>query len=405
MTARQAEPRRSAGNRTRAPAFPPRRDRRQSSGVGGDGLDRFDSVVIGAGVIGLAIARALALAGQSVLIVEREGDFGTQTSARNSEVIHAGLYYPAGSLKARHCLRGRDRLYVYLADRALPHRRCGKLVVATDPAQEADLLALRDTAAANGVALDLLSGNEARAMEPALSCTAALHSPLTGIMDARALMTALLADATGAGALLACHTELDSAEPVAKGFRLRLADRGSGEVITLGAGRLVNAASHGGAAVAARIAGLPASAIPRLWLAKGNYFAVTGRPAFSRLVYPLPEPGGLGVHLTLDLQGGMRFGPDVEWVDHPDPRVDPARAGAFARAIRRFWPDLPQDRLTPAFAGFRPKLSGPGEPAADFRIDLPEHHGIAGLVQLFGIESPGLTASLSIAEDVATALA
>lgn len=367
-------------------------------------MDGFDSVVIGAGVVGLAVARALALGGQSVLIVDREGDYGTQTSARNSEVIHAGLYYPQGSLKARHCLRGRDLLYGYLDSRHLPHRRCGKLIVATDAAQEGALLALRDTAAANGVALETLSGATARAMEPELACTAALLSPLTGILDARAYMTALLADAEGAGAILARRTLFVGAEPVAGGFVLRLADRAGGEVTAIRTTRLVNAAGHGAGGVAAAIAGLPPEAVPRLFRAKGNYFACTDRAAFSRLIYPLPEPGGLGIHLTLDLGGAMRFGPDVEWTDGDDPRVDPARAGTFAAAIRRYWPGLPEDRLVPAFAGFRPKLSGPDEPAADFRIDGAERHGMAGLIQLFGIESPGLTASLSLAEDVASAL-
>lgn len=367
-------------------------------------MDGFDSVVIGAGVVGLAVARALALAGQSVLIVECEGDYGTRTSARNSEVIHTGLYYPQGSLKARHCLRGRDLLYAYLDSRALPHRRCGKLIVATDPAQEGALLALRDTAAGNGVALEALSGATARAMEPELACTAALLSPLTGILDARAYMTALLADAERAGAILARHTLFQGAEPVAGGFVLRLADRAGGEVATIRTTRLVNAAGHGAGAVAAAIAGLPPDAVPRLYKAKGSYFACTGRAAFARLIYPLPEPGGLGIHLTLDLGGGMRFGPDVEWTESDDPRVDPARVGAFASAIRSYWPGLPEARLVPAFAGFRPKLSGPDEPAADFRIDGEDRHGMAGLIQMFGIESPGLTASLSLAMDVTSAL-
>lgn len=368
-------------------------------------MDSVDAVVIGAGVAGLATARALALRGMSVLIAERMADYGTQTSARNSEVIHASLYYPQGSLKARHCLRGRDRLYAYLADRHLPHRRCGKLVVATRPDQEAALLALRDRAAGNGVPLALLSAAQARATEPELACHAALLSPDTGILDARAYMTALLADAQAAGALLATNTAFDCAEPVAGGHRLRLTDRASGARTDILTPRLVNAAGHGAADVAARIDGLAARDRPRLYIAKGSYFAVAGRAAFSRLVYPLPEAGGLGIHLTLDLAGNMRFGPDVEWTDRMDPEVDPARAALFADAIAQYWPALPRDRLVPAFAGFRPKLSGPDAPAADFRIDGPAQHGRSGLVQLFGIESPGLTASLSIAEDVADLLA
>jgi L-2-hydroxyglutarate oxidase LhgO len=367
-------------------------------------MDRFDAVVIGAGVIGLAIARALARQGQSVLIAERAADYGTATSARNSEVIHAGLYYPPASLKARHCLRGRGLLYDYLAARHLPHRRCGKLVVATRPDEEPALLALHRTATANGVPLTLLSGPAARALEPALHCTAALLSPETGILDARAFMTALLADATADGALLATRTELVAAEPVAGGFSLHLSDTGSGADVVLHTSRLVNAAGHGAAQVATRIAGLAPADRPQTRIAKGSYFAVPGRPAFSRLIYPLPVAGGLGIHLTLDLAGNMRFGPDVEWTDRMDPAVDPARAAAFADAIAAYWPALPRDRLRPAFAGFRPKLSGPADPAADFRIDLPARHGIAGLAQLFGIESPGLTASLSIAAEVADAL-
>lgn len=370
-------------------------------------MDSVDCVVAGAGVIGLAVARELALRGREVLIVEREPAFGSQTSARNSEVIHAGLYYAQGSLKARLCAEGRDLLYGYLTARNLPFRRCGKLIVATHPAQDAALDAIRARAAANGVGLDPLTARQAQAMEPNLHCTAALHSPLTGIFDSHAYMSALLAEAQGAGAMLATNTSLEQGEVTGGGFRLHVTDRHSGEGMALACRRFVNAAGHGAAAIAARLHGLPAAAIPKVTLAKGSYFACPGRPAFGRLVYPVPEPGGLGIHLTLDLQGQMRFGPDVEWLAGtglPDLTVNPAKADRFEAEISRYWPGLPKGGLVPAFAGIRPKLSGPGEPAADFRIDTDEMHGIAGLVQLFGMESPGLTASLAVARVVADAL-
>lgn len=370
-------------------------------------MDSVDCVIAGAGVIGLAVARELALRGLDVVIVEREASFGTQTSARNSEVIHAGLYYPQDSLKARLCAEGRDRLYDFLTARSLPFRRCGKLIVATDPAQEATLQAIRTGAAANDVALQPLTQRQVQAMEPNLSCTAALHSPLTGIFDSHAYMSALLADAQSAGAMLATNTTLERGEVTGSGFVLHLTDRQSGEASPIACRRFVNAAGHGAAGIAARLEGLPPDTIPKVTLAKGSYFACAGRAAFARLVYPVPELGGLGIHLTLDLQGQMRFGPDVDWLDatdQPDLTVDPAKADRFAAEISRYWPGLPKGALVPAFAGLRPKLSGPGEPAADFRIDTAHHHGIAGLVQLFGIESPGLTASLALARVVGDVL-
>lgn len=368
-------------------------------------MDHVDTVVVGAGVVGLAIARKLARQGAEVLILDRAGAIGTETSARNSEVIHAGLYYPQGSLRARLCVDGRDRLYRYLDRRALPYQRCGKLIVATEPAQEPALAAIARAAAANGVTLTPLTGAEARAMEPALSCTAALWSPLTGILDSHAYMTSLLAEAEGAGATLALRTEARRAEVTGTGFRLHLTDRPGGTDFTLSCRRLINAAGHGAVPFARALQGGPPP--PHAHLAKGNYFRLPGRPAFSRLIYPVPEPGGLGIHLTLDLHGAMRFGPDVEWLAPGDPvnlAVDPSRCARFAQAIARYWPALPADRLEPAFAGLRPKITGPDEPAADFRIDCPANHGTPGLVQLFGIESPGLTASLAIAALVAHAL-
>lgn len=365
----------------------------------------FDAIVIGAGVVGIAIARELALQDKRVLLVEAGDRAGGETSSRNSEVIHAGIYYPQGSLKARLCVEGRDRLYSYLATRNLPHRRCGKLIVATDPSQDATLADIATAAAANGCDLTPISAAKAMAMEPELHCTAALLSPTTGIFDSHAYLHALLSEAEAAGATLTLRTKATAAEITLNGFAVRLTDLPSGENVALTSRILVNAAGHGAVAFARQLAGGPTA--PDAYFAKGSYFTLPGRPAFSRLIYPVPEPGGLGIHLTLDMNGAMRFGPDVEWLDGttpPDLRVDPTRRDRFAAAISRYWPRLPEQDLTPAFAGLRPKISGPTDPAADFRIDLPAHHGIAGLAQLYGIESPGLTASLAIAGYVAARL-
>src|SRR5574338_266748 len=333
-------------------------------------MERIDCLVVGAGVVGLAVARALAQAGREVVIVERHGRIGSETSARNSGVIHAGLYYPAGSLKARLCRRGRDLLYVFCAEHGVAHRRCGKLIVATALGQLPALAAIAKAARANGVEdLQELDGPAALALEPALTpaCAAALHSPSTGIVDVHGLMLALLGEG-------------------APGLTARW---------------VINCAGLGAVDLARATAGLPAAAVPALRYAKGNYFTLSGRAPFSRLIYPVPEPGGLGVHLTLDLAGQARFGPDVEWVDELDYTVDPARAPAFEAAVRAYWSALPGGGLTPDYAGIRPKISGPSEPAADFRIDGPAEHGVAGIINLFGIESPGLTASLAIGEWVA----
>ncbi|HRO15624.1 MAG TPA: NAD(P)/FAD-dependent oxidoreductase [Paracoccus sp. (in: a-proteobacteria)] len=368
-------------------------------------MERVDCIVIGAGVVGLAIARALARRGIEVLILERAPAIGTETSSRNSGVIHAGLYYPPGSLKARLCVAGREMLYAFAAEQDVPHRRCGKLIVATSPGQQDALTAIRDRAAGCGVTdLRLLTGEQARALEPALACSAALLSPSTGIIDSPALMQALLGQAQAAGAELALNTTFAGARAGNGGFVVETGDA-VGERFALGARRLVNAAGLWASDAAGRIEGLAPAHIPRTLLARGNYFGLSGRSPFSHLIYPLPEPGGLGVHLTLDMGGAMRFGPDVEWVDAVDYRVNDARRPHFEAEIRRYWPGLPGDALVPAYAGIRPKLSGPGEPAADFRIDGPERHGLAGLVNLFGIESPGLTACLAIAELAADRLA
>lgn len=366
-------------------------------------MERVDCIVIGAGVVGLAVARALAQAGREVLILEAEGSIGTGTSSRNSEVIHAGIYYPQGSLKARLCVTGRDALYAFCDSHGVPYRRCGKLIVATDESQLAGLDALQAHALANGVDdLQRLDENEVKALEPQLNAVAGLLSPSTGIVDSHGLMLALQGDAEAAGALLALHAPVETIEVLNDGLRV---DVGGAEPMTLIATTLINCAGHAAPAIAARTSGLPADKVPPRYFAKGSYFSLATTTPFRHLVYPLPEPGGLGVHLTLDLGGQARFGPDVEWVESLDYTMYESRADRFYAAIRRYWPGLPDDALQPAYTGIRPKISGPGEPAADFRIDGPAEHGIAGLVNLFGIESPGLTAALAIADEVCERLA
>lgn len=361
-------------------------------------MHKTDVVVAGAGVIGLAIARALAMAGREVVIIEREDRFGSITSSRNSEVIHAGLYYPKDSLKARLCVEGRQMLYRYCAKRAIPHRGCGKMIFAASAGQVTELEALAIRGAENGVDdLQLMSGACVRLVEPELKAKAGLYSPSTGIVDSHGLMLSLLGEAEEHGAVIAYRSEITGAERSGNGIEIRVAGE---EASSLSANLLINAAGLDAPALARRITGLPEGAVPQSWLARGCYFTVTGRVPFSRLIYPLPEPGGLGIHLTLDLAGQARFGPDVEWIDEIDYRVDPGRAGAFAAAIRRYWPDLDPSRLAPAYSGIRPKLSGPGMPAADFCIRGPGENGGLPVINLFGIESPGLTASLAIAEHV-----
>jgi L-2-hydroxyglutarate oxidase LhgO len=370
-------------------------------------MDRVDCIVIGAGVVGLAVARALALAGREVVVLEAREAIGTGTSSRNSEVIHAGLYYVPGSLKARLCVRGRELLYAYCGEHGIAHRRCGKLIVATDTAQESGLQAIRRRAEACGVHdLQWLDATQAIALEPALRCTAALLSPSTGIVDSHGLMLSLQGDAEAHGAMLALRSPLQRLRRVADGFELQV---GGDEPMALHARTVVNSAGLHAVALAARFEGLPQLPLPPSQWARGHYFACPGKPAFSRLVYPMPDEAGLGVHVTLDLGGQMRFGPDVQWIAQTelgaeDYSVDPARAAPFADAIRRYWPALPDAALQPAYSGIRPKLSGPGETAADFVIQGPAAHGVAGLVNLFGIESPGLTSCLAIAEQVASAL-
>ncbi len=355
-------------------------------------MEKLDAVVIGAGVVGLAIARALALAGREVVVLEAEDAIGTHTSSRNSEVIHAGIYYPKGSLKARSCVEGKQLLYQYCDSHGVPYRRCGKLIVATNPDQEKELLSISEKARANGVTdLKRVTKEEALQMEPELSCVAALHSPSTGIIDSHALMLAYLGDAEAHGAMLALKSAFRKAV-VKNGFEVHV--EGADPIRCA---VLVNSAGLRAPSVARGIEGYDPQRSPRELYAKGNYYSLARRSPFSRLVYPVPEPGGLGVHVTLDLAGRARFGPDVEWTERIDYAVDPRRAERFYAAIRRYWPGLPDGALLPGYAGIRPKTAGPGEPPADFEIQGPREHGVRGLVHLFGIESPGLTASLALA--------
>ncbi|SME97537.1 L-2-hydroxyglutarate oxidase LhgO [Tistlia consotensis] len=361
-------------------------------------VEQIDAVVIGAGVVGLACARALALSGREVIVLEAAGAIGTGTSSRNSEVIHAGIYYPAGSLKARACVSGKRALYAYCASHGVEHRRCGKLIVATDESQLPGLKELSEKAAANGVDdLTYMTPREAAVLEPAVRCVGALFSPSTGILDSHGLMLAYQGDAEAAGAMLAFDAPVLGGAVLggAAGIRLEV---GGAAPMELEARTVVNSAGLGASAVAASLSGLPAATIPRTWYAKGNYYTLAGRSPFGRLIYPMPEKAGLGVHVTVDLGGQARFGPDVEWVDSPDDYdVDPRRAEAFYDAVRRYWPELPDGALLPGYAGMRPKLQAPGEPAADFLVQGSASHGVPGLVNLYGIESPGLTASLALA--------
>jgi len=369
----------------------------------------IDGIVVGAGVVGLAVARELALAGREVLVVEAAEAIGTGTSSRNSEVIHAGIYYPAGSLKARLCVVGKYMLYAYCAERGIPHQRLGKLLVATDDAQIAQLDGIVARARANGVDdLQRLTQAQAQALEPALACTAALFSPSTGIIDSHALMLAYQGDAENAGAQCVFHTPLVSGTVNADGgFTLQF---GGDAAMTLTCNTLINAAGLAAPQLARRITGIPAATIPDAYFCKGSYFTLAGRAPFARLIYPVPQAAGLGVHLTLDLGGQAKFGPDTEWLDTEQISaehyaINPARADSFYAAVRAYWPQLPDNALAPGYTGIRPKISAPGAPAADFVIAGPTTHGVPGLVSLFGIESPGLTASLAIAREVRAALA
>ncbi len=361
-------------------------------------FESVDCVVIGAGVVGLAVARALALAGREVIVVEAAEGIGTETSSRNSEVIHAGIYYPKGSLMARTCVEGRRLLYAYCAEHGVPHLNCGKLIVATNEAESEKLAEIRGRAEANGVeGMRLLDASEARALEPNLHCTAALLSPRTGIIDSHSYMLALQGDAESRDAMFAFHSPVKQGRVVDGGIELEV---GGTEPMNLRCRLVVNSAGLHAPALAHKFVGLPSDRIPPAYYAKGNYFTLAGRSPFSRLIYPVPVPGGLGVHITVDLGGQAKFGPDVEWIDGIDYTVDPHRADKFYAAVRRYWPDLKDGALQPGYAGIRPKIVPQGAPAQDFTIQGPAEHGVAGLINLFGIESPGLTASLALAEQV-----
>jgi L-2-hydroxyglutarate oxidase LhgO len=365
-------------------------------------MDTVECVVVGAGVVGLAIARAMALAGREVLVLEACDAIGTQTSARNSEVIHAGIYYPAGSLKARLCVRGKSMLYDYCQQRQIAHQRCGKLIVATSPEQLSQLDAIVVKARANGVDdLVVLSQQQAQEMEPALRCLGALHSPSTGIVDSHALMLSLLGDFENAGGTLALNSTLALVDTAQGAIHLEAQDG-----TRLSTKVLVNAAGLQAVTLAKRMTGLQQDCVPNAYCAKGNYFTLAGRAPFGRLIYPVPEAAGLGVHLTLDLGGQTKFGPDVQWVTNPDDlQVDPRRGDAFYAEVRKYWPDLPDGALQAGYAGMRPKINAEHESARDFCIQGPLDHGVPGLVNLFGIESPGLTSSMAIAEYVTELLA
>jgi L-2-hydroxyglutarate oxidase LhgO len=365
-------------------------------------MERVDCVVIGAGVIGLAVARQLALSGREVLVLEAAGMVGTETSSRNSEVIHAGIYYPTGSLKARTCVAGKHRLYAYCAARGIPHARCGKLIVATTEAQKATLEGIRAKAAANGVDdLEWLEPDAVATREPDVYCTAALLSPSTGIIDSHGLMLALQGDAEHHGALLAFHAPVERGRITEQGIELEV---GGAEAMTLAARTVINSAGLHAPALARRFEGLDRDLVPTPYLCKGNYFTLSGARPFRHLIYPVPEQAGLGVHVTIDLAGQVRFGPDVEWLDVVDYDVDPARAEVFYDAVRQYYPGLKDGAIEPGYAGIRPKVSPKGTQAADFVIQGPAEHGVPGLVNLFAIESPGLTACLALAEEIEKAL-
>ncbi len=361
-------------------------------------METVDCVVAGAGVVGLAVARALALAGREALILEAADGIGTETSSRNSEVIHAGIYYPANSLMARFCVAGRRLRYAYCAEKGVPHRNCGKLIAATSAQEDAMLAGIKRRAEVNGVeGMQVLTAAEAIALEPNLHCTSALLSASTGIIDSHAFMLALQGDAENAGAVPVFHSPVERGRRVGGGVEIEV---GGAEPMSLRCRLLVNAAGLHAPGFARRIEGMPPERVPGTYYAKGNYFTLAGRSPFSRLIYPVPVPGGLGVHLTIDLGGQARFGPDVEWIDAIDYTVDPHRADGFYAAVRKYWPALKDGALQPGYAGIRAKIVPKGAPAQDFVVQGPQTHGVPGLINLFGIESPGLTAALAIAEHV-----
>ena len=361
-------------------------------------MEEVDCVVVGAGVIGLAVARALALSGREVIVLDSAEGIGTETSSRNSEVIHAGIYYPANSLMARFCVAGRRKLYLYCRAKGVPHENCGKLIVATSQQEDAMLAGIKQRAEVNGVeGMRVLTRDEAMAMEPALRCTSALLSPMTGIIDSHSYMLALQGDAENAGAVMVFHSPVLGGRVTGRYSEI---DVGGADPMTLRCRLLVNSAGLHAPDFAGRLEGMPRERVPTAYYAKGNYFSMAGRSPFSRLIYPVPVPGGLGVHLTIDLGGQARFGPDVEWIDTIEYSVDPRRSDSFYDAVRRYWPGLKDGALQPGYSGIRPKTVPKGAPGQDFVVQGPQTHGISGLINLFGIESPGLTASLAIADHV-----
>ena len=366
-----------------------------SKNVGQMSLDHVDTIVIGAGLVGIAIARALSLAGHETIILEAAGAIGTHTSSRNSEVIHAGIYYPKDSLKARFCVAGRDQLYAYCQAHDIPHKNCGKLIVATSQDEIPGLVDLQAKARANGVDdLRLISAQEAREMEPQLHCAAALVSPSTGIIDSHAYMLTMQGEAEANGAVFAFNTPVIGGQCHPNGIEIRT---GGDSPYALLARNVINAAGLWAQPIAHKIVGLAPATIPQRHFAKGNYFTLAGPAPFSRLIYPLAKSGSLGIHFCLDFAGQARFGPDIEWIDNIDYEVDPARNEVFYDTIRTYWPALPDGALMPGYAGIRPKLVPRGQPSQDFLIQGPADHGVPGLLNLYGIESPGLTASLAIA--------
>ena len=362
-------------------------------------VDSVDAIVIGAGVVGLAVARRLAMAGREVIILESSEAIGTETSSRNSEVIHAGIYYPKGSWKSRLCVEGKKALYRYCQSHGVEHRNCGKFIVATNQEQISELERLKKAAADNGVEdLEWRTPSEVNAEEPAVFCVKALWSPSTGIIDSHGLMLAYQGDAETAGAIIAFNAPVESGSIEEDGINLSIA---GDNPVNLKAQIVINAAGLHAQKIAAKFKGLTKNTIPPSYYAKGNYYSLLGKPPFKRPIYPVPEKAGLGVHVTVDLGGQVRFGPDVEWVDDLNYDVDPARADAFYAAVRAYYPDLLDGSIQPAYSGIRPKMQAPGEVARDFLVQGPEEHGVQGLVNLYGIESPGLTASLAIADQVA----
>ena len=354
-------------------------------------MEKIDCVVAGAGVVGIAVARALARAGREVLVLDAAEAIGTETSSRNSEVVHAGIYYAKDSLMARFCVQGRRMLYAYCDERGVPYRNCGKLIVATSLEENERLAGIKARAEANGV-------EGMRFLTSAEACTGALLSPTTGIVDSHAYMLAMQGDAEAAGAMFVFHSPITGGRVSESGVEIEV---GGAEPMRLSCNLLVNSAGLHAPALARRLAGMPSQLIPQEYYAKGNYFNLAGRSPFSRLIYPVPVPGGLGVHLTIDLGGQARFGPDVQWIDRLDYTVDPRRADSFYDAVRRYWPDLKDGALQPGYAGIRPKIVPQGAPGQDFVVQGSAVHGMGGLINLFGIESPGLTSAIALGEHVA----